>query len=49
MELMITINKVIMLLLLSIFITACSGNYKTSDDRYRPIGQPPIAVDSQAK
>lgn len=46
---MVTIKKGILLLLLSVFLSACTGNYKTSDDRYRQIGQPPLVIDNKAK
>ncbi len=49
MDPMVTINKLIMLLLLGVFISGCAGNYKTSDDRYRPVGQPPIVIDNKTK
>lgn len=30
-------------------ISACTGNFKSSDDRYRPIGQPPITINNGSK
>lgn len=46
---MITINKCILCLALGAFLSACSGNYKSSDGQYRPIGQPPVVIDNNAK
>jgi len=28
------------LLALALYLTGCSGNYKFSDDQYRPLGDP---------
>lgn len=47
-ESMFTIKNLIMIALLGVFISGCSGNYKSSDERYRPIGEPPIATDNSS-
>lgn len=44
-----TIKKLTTLSLLCMLISACAGNYKSSDDSYRPIGQPPITVSNNSK